>query len=146
MKISEKFFQRRQQLGFSELEVAKKIGLNIYWYGDVEAYEHEVMGTLELSKFKLLCQILDLEPLALLGLSRLNDAEISSLPRNVLLNHRRVELGFTEDSLGEQIGFYGSAIHDMEQDAESLESWCLEDILTLAKVLELPVPVLLKIN
>jgi len=146
MKIHEKLVRRRQQLGFSELEVAEKIGLNIYWYGDIEAYEHEVMGTLELCKFKLLCQILDLEPLELLGLSKRDDVEISSLPRNVLINRRRIELGFTEDSLGEQVGFYGSAIHEMEQDAEYLESWYLEDILTLANVLKLPVQILLKIN
>jgi transcriptional regulator with XRE-family HTH domain len=147
MKINEKIVQRREEMGLSEKEVADKTGLGIYHYGDVEAYEHEVMQSLDLYEFKLVCQVLDLEPLDLLeGSKEKLDEILDSEPRNVLINRKRIELGLSEEELGERVGFYGDAIHEMERDAEYLESWCLEDIIVLANVLDIPKRVLLNLN
>jgi len=146
MKINEKIAQRRKEMGISEKELAEKTGLGIYYYGDVEAYEHEVMQILELSKFKLICQILDLEPLDLLeGLREGSDEILNYEPRNMLINRKRIELGLSEEELGDKVGFYGRVIHEMEHDPDFLESWCLEDIIVLANILDIPKQVLLNI-
>lgn len=76
--------QLRQARGLSAEELAQRIGVNIAWYHDVEAYPSEVSSTLSLAQLARLAKELELVSAALL-LGESFDAEAPSLGRTALV-------------------------------------------------------------
>jgi transcriptional regulator with XRE-family HTH domain len=147
--INEKILQRREQLGLSDVEVAEKADIGIYAYGDIESYETEATTLVPLPDLKRLCKVLDLELMELLDIPEQPlDALICSKPRNVLVREMREKKGLSQDELANQTGFYSWAITAIESDPNNLDSdsWCAEDIVILARLLDIPVQLLLGVT
>lgn len=142
--FNEKIQQRREQLGLSDVEVAEKTGIGISAYGDLEAYGDEATTAVSLADLKRLCDVLDLELIEFLNIPRQQFGKrIYPKPRNVLIREMRQKKGLSEDELGDRVGFYVSAIISMESDPDFLELWCVEDILVLARILDIQIQLLL---
>lgn len=124
----------------TDIQVAAKAGLSIYEYGDLEAYENEAETVLDLRKLKALCEVLEISLFDMFSLERPQSSYLSLnlKRRNDIVLTCREALGFSQDELGDKVGFHGYAIQEMENDSEFLESWCLGDVIALADILGLP--------
>lgn len=140
MFISEIIKSAREHKGITDVQAAKKIGLSIYEYGDLESYDNEAETVLDLKRLKTLCAILDINLFDMFSLEKPQSSYLSYnlKKRDSIILDRRKVLGFTQDELGDEIGFHGCVIQKMESDSNFLESWCLEDVIALAKTLGLP--------
>jgi transcriptional regulator with XRE-family HTH domain len=145
MAIAEKIKMARKYQKLSDVVVAERAGLSIYEYGDIEAYDNEAETVLDLKRLKKLCKVLEINLFDLFSLEKPQSCYLNHdlEKRNSIIYKRRNELGLTQDELGDKVGFYGFIIQEMESDGEFLESWCLEDIVTLAKILDIPTWVLI---
>jgi transcriptional regulator with XRE-family HTH domain len=56
----------RKKVGLSQEEVAKRLGIGLPWYLDLEAYEDELSDNLSLAHLQVLSEILKVEPCTLL--------------------------------------------------------------------------------
>ena len=133
--INNQIRNARERKGWTDVFTAEKVGLSIHEYDDVEAYEDEVRNVLSLATLRRLCAALDLDLYELFSIS-----PTPPYPggRATLVKDRRQILGLSTEEVGDKVGFYGHVIEEMEQNEEFLESWCLDDILELAKVLGVP--------
>lgn len=124
----------------TDVQVAENAGLSIYEYGDLESYDNEAETVLDLKKLKALCEVLEINLFDMFSLEKPQSGYLSYdlKKRDDIVLERREALGFTQDELGDKVGFHGYVIQEMESDREFLESWCLEDVIALAKVLGLP--------
>ena len=149
MKANELIKAGRNRLGMSETEAAEKIGLTIYEYGDIEQHEDEIFTVAHLSQVKRLCNILGIGIFELLNMECAfcaNDetfTEEYNLSRHDLIQRRRVDLGLTQDDLGNQIGFETVAIKDMETNPGFLENWSFELVRNLGSILNIPTQILM---
>lgn len=145
MGIASEITNRRNELGFTEDEVAKKVELSIYEYGDVEAYDDEALESLSLSKLKKLCEVLQLDIFTLFSIPQLDLNELQSWmrPRSEIVRHQRIKMGLSHEELGDRIGFFGYIVEEMEKEHQFFESWCLEEILNLSKEINVPPCVLI---
>lgn len=140
MSISEKIKAAREQLGLTDVKAAEKVGLSIYEYGDLESYDNEAETVLDLGKLKKLCETLEIDLFELFSLDRPESHYLTYdlERRNDIVSERRNALGLSQDELGDKVSFYGHVIQEMEDDSDFLESWCLEDVIALAKSLNVP--------
>ena len=136
--IADLIRQAREALGLSEKTVAKQSGLSIYALGDVESYHIEAERQLDLHNLKRLLTILNLDLFALFGLERpcantLQDTVLSE--RGLLVADCRKRLGLSREALGDRIGYEEVAIQEVAEDGNALESWSLDSLVDLARVL-----------
>jgi DNA-binding XRE family transcriptional regulator len=152
MGIDEKIKARREELGLSDVEVAKVIGLGIAWYGDIEDDPKEIVTTVELSKIKQLCEILRVHFFDLFDMKcafcQENQQYLPefSLSRNELLYRRRTIMGLSEEDLGDQINLYAWAVKKLEAEPNELETCILETLQDLSRVLDIPLQVVLNVK
>lgn len=140
MPVSETIKSARERKRMTDVQVAEKTGLSIYEYGDLESYDNEAETVLDLKKLKVLCKVLEISLFDMFSLEKpqSNYFHYDKKERNDIVFNRRKALGFTQDELGDKVGFHGYVIQEMESDSEFLESWCLEDVVSLAETLGLP--------
>jgi len=149
LSINEKIKNRRLELGFSDKEVADKLSIPIHSYFDIEAHKDEIFLYPELHHVKKLCDILKMDIFSLLDMTcdfcngNKNYLTEYSYPRNILINKKRLELGISEESFGDRIGFSKEAVVSMERDSEYLETWPIDYIKDIADVISVPIQVLL---
>ncbi len=152
MNVNEKIKARREELGLKDSEIAKQISLTWNEYFDIELHQHEILQVVELRRVKTLCQVLNFEFSELFemrchfceeGKQYLKDY---SLPRNELIHKRRTEMGLSASELGDQIGFEEAAVNDMEKDQNYLETWAIDYIRDLSRVIDVPLQILLNIK
>lgn len=152
MDVNKKIKVRRKELGLSDTEVAYKVGLSIYEYGDVEQHAHEIFRVTELRRVKEICQLLNYDFFELFDMKCFfceegkKYLEDYSLLRNELIHKRRMETGLSAEELGDRIGFEGTAVNEMEKDSEFLEKWPIDYIKDLSDVINVPLQVLLNVK
>ena len=152
MNVNEKIKVRRQELGLTDVEVAKLAGLSIQDYSSIEMHVDEIVLYPHLYEVKEILKILKIDFFDLFemhcdfceeGKQYLKDY---SLPRNELIHKRRIEMGLSASELGDRIGFEESAINDMEKDPNYLETWAIDFINDLSRVIDVPLQILLNIK
>lgn len=142
---------RREALGLSDVQVSERTGLSVYEYGDIEQYADEVYSVTDLRQARVLCQVLGIDLFELFDLKCefCGQAQLSanySLPRNEVIRKQRLALGISEEQLGDDIGFEARTVQYLEEDKDHLEGWSFELIEELAKLLMLPLQVLLGVQ
>jgi transcriptional regulator with XRE-family HTH domain len=140
----------RQRLGLTRTEVAHAIGAQYSYYG-IELHEGEIFET-PLEQVNKLCQILqgsiwDLFSLICEFCSHKTafSAEFL-LPRNKLVRLRRLAKGWSTEELGDRIGFFTETVEEIEAAENYLDSWSFNLINELARLLGVPVHLLLSLK
>lgn len=151
MNVNEMLLAERTKLGLTNAEVARRAGLSLDEYRDLEQHADEAVRVLHLRNLRLLCAVLGLDPLDLLGITCAFCAGTAAdlVPgggRHEVVRTRRVALGLSQEDLAEHIGFESGVVGDIERDPEYLEGWSAELVLSLARVLEVPPQVLLNVR
>jgi len=152
MKPSEKIIAQRQKLRLTDIEVAKQAGLSLNNYFDIEHHDEEIFLYPPLRKVKIICKILGLSCFELLNLScnfcidGKSYVEDYLLPRNELIKNRRKIMKLTTEKLGEYVGFHAIEIEKLEKDPDHIETWPIDFIKDLAKVINVPLQILLDIK
>ena len=140
---------RRTELGLTDAEVANRVGLTISSYFAIEHQENEIILYPELQQVKKICDVLKFDLFELLELNctfcEETEAHVEkfSLPRNELIAIKRKEMGISAAELGDRVGFYESEIESLELNPEHLETWSIDFIKDLAKVISVPIQILL---
>lgn len=143
---------RRVALGADEVEVAKDSGLSIYEYGDIEQYRDEIFEVTHLRQAKCLCDRLGLDIFEIFDMDCAFCADSAAyhddylLPRNELVQKRCAALGFSQEELGDLIGFETIAIVNMEKNPDFFEEWSFELVHNTALVLKVPDQIFLAIK
>jgi transcriptional regulator with XRE-family HTH domain len=142
---------RREALGLSDVQVGERTGLSVYEYGDIEQYADEIFSVTDLRQVRVLCQVLGIDLFELFDLTCefCGQNQLSTdylLPRNELVRKQRLALGMSEEQLGDDIGFEARTVQYLEEDKDHLEGWSYELIEELAKLLKLPVQILLGVK
>lgn len=152
MDVNEKIALRREELGLSDVEVARATGITIHSYCDIEWYPDELCQVVPLEAVKRLCSKLRLNlldlleiPCAFCKLAAKFD-EAYSLPSNELIRHRREKHGWSLDELGERVNYLGVEINHLEADPDYIENWRIDDLKQLSKALEVPLQILLGVH
>ena len=151
MKANERIRERRIKLGLSDVEVARRSGLSIDEYCDVEWHDNELFEVVNLKNLKQLCIVLDLDQFDVLelecafcqGSGYLPEYQ---LPRNEIVRHQRLAKGWSTEELGDKIGFYQEATEQIEADADYLDSWSANLVKDLTQHLDVPPQILLGIK
>lgn len=151
MTVNELLRAQRTRLGLAETEVARRAGLSLDEYRDVEQHEDEALQVLHLRKLRLLCSVLALDPFDLFDVpcAFCAGTDAGLVPggrRHEVVRSRRVALGLSQDDLAERIGFEVGVVDDIERDPDYLEGWSVELVLSLARVLAVPPQVLLSVK
>lgn len=148
-RVNDKIKNRRLELGLKDLEVAYKSGLSIHQYNDLEDYPDYIFAAAPLYYVKKVCRALDIDLNNVFGIScvfcedQQPYLEEYRSWRCTLVKVKREKLGLSTEKLGDEVGFYGSEIELIEKYPAHLESWVIENILELAKQLEVPPQILL---
>ena len=129
--------------GLDEHEIARRLGITLYSYGDLEAYDGEAFNVATLRHLAMLGRILSVEPkVLLLG------SEVSTIQRTITfdairegLAQRIADTGVTAEQLGDEIGFLIEAVLESadnlwDYDAEAL--YCICKVLGIDWVAALP--------
>jgi len=152
LDVTEKVKARRQDSGLKEADVAKKTGLSVYEYRDIEQHANEIFTVTELHQVKKLCEVLNFDFADLFeircafceeGQPYLQDY---SLPRNELIRKRREEMGLSREEMGDRVGFYESEIENLETNPDHLETWPMDFIKDLSNEINAPLQVLLNVK
>jgi DNA-binding XRE family transcriptional regulator len=147
MQLNEKIKQRRLELGLTTNEAAKKSGLSIHEYADVEDYPDEMTSVLQLSDVRNICKALNIDFQELFKNEATYvqgelDDEMAMLSLNELVRNKRESANITREELGERLDFYEQAIVDIESDPKFLNGWSFELVAKLCAELKIPTPVI----
>ena len=144
MQINKKIKQARMACGLTDVELARRLGITIYQYGDIEFHEDELASVVKLSVVRRLCEILKLNAYDLLEIPK-DDACPTDQRRNELIIAQMKNLGISNEELADSIGFEVVAIEEMRADPDFLETWTFDLIKELAEALRLPIQSLLRL-
>lgn len=97
----------------------------------------------DLHVVRQLCQILDINPFDLLGISK--DNAYADQKRNELIISQMKNLGISNEELADTMGFEVVTIEEMRTDPDFLETWTVDLIKELAGALQLPIQSLLRL-
>lgn len=152
MDVNEKIKSRREQLGLSDVEVARASALTIDSYYDIELYPDELHEVVSLGAAKRLTSRLQLNLLDLLNipcafckLGAVFDAEYS-VPRNEIIRRQREKHGWSLDQLGDRVNYHGIEIKELESDPNYIEEWRIGDLKRLSAALEVPLQIFLGVH
>ncbi|GJL67547.1 MAG: hypothetical protein NPIRA06_01820 [Nitrospirales bacterium] len=143
MNINKKIKQGRLDCGLSDVELARRLGISIYEYGDIEFHDDELTSVVDLHVVRQLCQMLNIDPFDLLEISK--DNAYADQKRNELIISQMKNLGISNEELADTIGFEVVAIEEMRDDPDFLEKWTFDLIKELAGALQLPIQSLLRL-
>ena len=152
MSVNERIALRRKELGLTDVETARRCGLSISEYDDIERYAEEIFELVPLHSVKRLCDVLQVDFFDLFEIpcafceGGKSFVEEYRLPRSEVIRKRREAKGWSADELGDRVGFYEVEIHKLEQEQGHLESWRLDSIKELAAEIEVPLQVLLGVK
>lgn len=152
MNVNKKIKAHRQELGLTDVVVAKQVGLSIHEYGDIEQHDHEVYDVAHLRAVKKICEVLKVDFLELFDMKCAFCEEGNeyladyTLPRNELIRKRRTEMGISQEELGDRVGFYEVEVQNLEGKPDHLETWVIENIKELSTVINVPLQVLLNVK
>ena len=131
--------QRREQLGISVSELARRIGLkeeSMYW--DVGFHEDELTGVLPLRNARALAKVLELDLRALLGVDPRNrSGAIAGKPRHLVLTEARDRIGVSVSQMANDIAFEDWFVQLIEGDSQAIEKWPYEVLTIVAAYLKL---------
>lgn len=129
---------RRQQLGIGIVEIARRLGVSVSEYRDVESYNDELTMVVPLNKVRSLAAILGIEIGPLLGAGSPPSGQQSSRrTRDVILAEARQRLGVSTSKMADDIGFDEIFVHSIESDSQALEAYPYEVLNILAGYLRL---------
>jgi transcriptional regulator with XRE-family HTH domain len=130
--------QRREQLGIGIAEIARRIGVSVSEYRDVELYEDELTMVLALNNARSLAAILGFEIGTLLGAGSLAESpSANNKPRHTVLAEARARLGVSTNEMAEAIGFDEAFVHRIENDDRALETYPYDVLRIVADYLSL---------
>jgi transcriptional regulator with XRE-family HTH domain len=130
--------QRREQLGLDSADVARRIGVSIHEYCDVEWYEDELVTVLPLKNARSLAALLGFELETFLGARPLaGRSRASAKPRHIALAEARDRLGVSASKMAKDIGFEEAFVHRIENDGRTLETYPYEVLRIVADYLKL---------
>jgi hypothetical protein len=130
--------QRREQLGIDIAEIARRTGVSISEYRDVELYENELIMALPLKNARSLASILGYELGNLVGAGPPTVTQKASKKRShIILVEARRRLGIAADKMAADIGFDEIFIHCIENDHLALESYPYDVLRIVADYLKL---------
>ena len=119
-------------------DLARRIGVSVSEYQDVEAYEDELTTVLPLKNARPLAAILGFELGPLLGAgSPIGGQKASSKPRHVVLAEARRRHGVSTKKMADDIGFEEIFVHSIEKDSQALETYPYEVLKIVANYLRL---------
>lgn len=144
MKINETIKQARITCGLSDVELAGRLGITIYEYGDIESYDDELTSVVDLHVVRQLCQTLHIDPFELLEIPKDDSCPLDK-KRNELIISQMKSLGISNEELADTLGFEVVAIEEMRGDPDFLETWTFDLIKELAEALRLPIQSLLRL-
>lgn len=146
---NERIKKRREELRLEETEVAEPSGLNIYWYGDVEAYPDEPFNVARLCQIKGICRVLQLEFLPLFDLpcAFCEEGKIFqdgfNLPCHELIRKTRKAKRLSPDRFGDLADYNAEGVQLLEENPDYLEETSpIERVLLVAKALDVPFQIL----
>jgi transcriptional regulator with XRE-family HTH domain len=67
MSVGKRIKQRREEIGMTQAELAKKVGTT---YQAISKYENDIIGTIPTKKLKIIAEALDCSPVYLLGMEQ----------------------------------------------------------------------------
>jgi transcriptional regulator with XRE-family HTH domain len=153
MKLNEQIKSRREELGLSDVDVARASGLTIDSYCDIESYSSELLTLVPLRNVKQLCTVLGVNLLDLLGVScafceQPVPFQDYQSPRNELVRQHRAREGWSlEELFGRFKRMHWAEVEqELETNPDQLENWRLDMILELAEILRIPPQVLLGVR
>jgi transcriptional regulator with XRE-family HTH domain len=144
MTIATQIRAQRLSLGKSDIEIAKRTGLNIHEYGDVEQHADEFTTALPLHAARKLCSVLELDMLHLIGSGMSGEAHRKTETfRGALIRERRMALGLSVNDMAEHIGFSDDTVNSIETTPKFLDSLPIRVVLEVADLLSLPADIML---
>lgn len=131
--------QRRQQFGISASELARRIGISIHEYRDVESYDDELTMVLPLKNVRTLAAILGFDIGVLLGEagSPVVEKNMYDKPRHIILTEARHALGVSTQKMATDIDFEETFVRRIEDDSDALENYPYEVLKIVAGYLKL---------
>jgi transcriptional regulator with XRE-family HTH domain len=152
MATNEVFRNARTKLGLTQAEVARRSGLSVNEYSDVEHHGDEALRVVHLRSLRSLSEVLQLDLVKVFGIecafcgkkeaSRVGAAR----PRNEVIREARAGLALSQADLADRIGFEPRIVERMEANPDFLEGWSLELVVSLAGVLKVQAQVLLNVR
>jgi transcriptional regulator with XRE-family HTH domain len=147
--------QRREQLRFSQEEVASAIRIGLPAYRDLEDEDADAYFSVRLGALRRLCAFLGLDLLEVLGYAcAFCGSRSDALPPDIVrtpgevVHLRREELGLTHEALEQRLDWKPGLLQRLEQEPAFLEgdepgSPTVSNLQELAGVLETPVQLVL---
>ena len=147
MDVNETIKSRREELGLSDLEVARASGLTIHSYCDIELYPDELVKLFRwelvpLGAANRLCSELRLNLLDLLDVHcafcrlKTEFEREYFFARNELIQRQREKHGWSTDELGRRVNYRGVEIDELETSPIHIENWRIGDVKRLAAVID----------
>jgi transcriptional regulator with XRE-family HTH domain len=127
--------ERRLELGLSDVDVAKKLGLTIHEYGDIEQHDHELIEVVSIGTTHRLCDLLGLSLQQVFKISSVDEAShlFDGKRPGELVMQRREQKGYSVSDLAQRVGFDETTIESLEtipSFGNSLPVFLLNDIET----------------
>lgn len=132
MKISDAIRGKRIELGLSDLSVAQRAGLSIHEYSDIEGRDDEFTTAIPLETARRVCNALNLNFRALLGLS---DMIATADKISDVVREARTNQGMSQLALGDAIGFSEETIRSIESSPNFLTTLPIVVVFDLERVL-----------
>jgi len=125
--------ERRLELGLSDVDVAKKLGMNIYTFCDIEQHDDELETCVSLETARRLCNLLGLRLQQVFNISSVDETShlFDGKRPGELVTQRRKQNGYSVSDLAERVGFDEKTIESLEtipSFGNSLPVFLLKDI------------------
>jgi transcriptional regulator with XRE-family HTH domain len=140
MKIGRYLKQKRSELGFSDVELAKEIGITVSSLNDVEDIDENDIQYLTIQQLITMCHVLKIRPI---DIYQAIISDFKKLSIQEIIKKRRDEKGLSIEKLAELIGYNSSLIESIENN-ENLNEFCLNFLKNIANELDLPFEFLLE--
>ncbi len=134
--VGDRIRQARLQAGLSENEIARRLGITIHSYCDLESYDYEAFTVVSLKHVAELGRILGVQPRVLL-LGRDGEGGKQTVTFEDVTAHiaKKVsESGLTADQVGDLIGW---DIKPLLSDPPSLSDYTVEALYDICKAVDL---------
>jgi DNA-binding XRE family transcriptional regulator len=134
--VGDRIRQARLQAGLSENEIARRLGITIHSYCDLESYDYEAFIVVPLNKIAGLGRILGVQPRVLL-LGREGEEVKQTVTFDDVsarVAKKVVESGLSTEQLGDLIGW---DIEALLRDPKSLWDFCVDALYHICKALGL---------
>lgn len=148
MKPREVIAKRREELGYTQVEVEEKLGFSKMTLWDIEAHDSELENNLGIGEIRLLAIFLKIPILCLLGefcpicKQQNEDIELDiDIPQ--LIKYKREKKGLSLSELGDIVGVYNSVIEKIEKTPDGIEELNTVMLKALSKALDIPLLTLL---